>query len=829
MPGLGVGPGRALPFWLAFFLFAVYLLSFSGRFHVMDELAVFTAGNSLAQHGRADINPLIWTHHWTPNPPGIWGQDGNLYTKKAPGISFMTAPLIRLGHALPGLNAVHVGLLTNAVVTALTAAFLVMWLVDLGFNRFTAGFTTLAYGLGTMAWVYARMFWESSLLALCFLLAVWAAWRVTRADTRRRALWLLLGGAAAAVGLTQRFETAPAILLFGLYLWLNRASLTGSLPARQHAPRIALYTLIFLAPSLLAGLGLLAFNYIRYGSFSETGYSQEMLFQRPWEGSFGLLFSPGVGLFIYAPILWLLFWGVRPAWRRLPRLYFRLIGLLCLFYWLFYGSWFAWGGAWGWGPRFLLAILPLLMLFVAAAVAESQGERIGEWPRSGGEWPRSGGESAAGDRQQGRSHTGFVSRLTFYGLRFLVPVLFLLGIAVNLLGILVDFNEHFLRLGSGSDFVFNWAHFPPLAHWHILREGLVDVAWLQPQPGGGLSIAWPVLLPALVLLGLALAGLAWSGREAAASPRFWRPGQPLLLGLAVLAGLLLTWLVMRGTAGLALTGGQAAADAPLLAALEAGSRPGDVLLVTLPPFGDVQEVTTRLLAYLDRSGPVYAWIEDGPRAIQGEERERVWQAALTGARRVWLFERWLTQAEPSGPTAARLNQAAFTVQEQWFEGSGKLSLFALAEAAPTPAPVNVSFTGGLRLLDFAVAGGPAIEPGSILPVSLTWQAAGGAEPATTALPAAAGPVTGFVQLVDEAGRKVAQQDRLLVDLQNFQQSPLVPGQTLAQGYGLLLPADLPPGAYALIAGAYLTSSGQRLPRVDGSPDDFIYLTTLTVE
>src|SRR5262245_50601851 len=121
-------------FWLGLFLFAIYLLSFSGKFHVMDELAVFTAGYNLAQHGRADINQLIWTNHWTPDPPGLWGRDDDLYTKKAPGISLMVAPLIWLGHSLPGLNVVHVGLLINTIITALTAAVLMAWLGDLGFG-----------------------------------------------------------------------------------------------------------------------------------------------------------------------------------------------------------------------------------------------------------------------------------------------------------------------------------------------------------------------------------------------------------------------------------------------------------------------------------------------------------------------------------------------------------------------------------------------------------------------------------------------------------------------------------------------------------------------
>jgi hypothetical protein len=209
----------SLPFSIGLFLFSIYLLSFSGRFHVMDELAVFTAGYNLSGHGRADINQLIWTNHWTPNPPGVWGVDGNLYTKKPPGISFITAPLIGLGHAIPGLNPVHAGLLTNTLVTAITGGLLFVWLIDLGFSRPAATLTSVGYGLCTIAWVYARMFWESSLLALVFLVAVWSIYRaVYLAQAGHCWTWLLLCGMAVAIGLTLRFEAALITILIGIYL-----------------------------------------------------------------------------------------------------------------------------------------------------------------------------------------------------------------------------------------------------------------------------------------------------------------------------------------------------------------------------------------------------------------------------------------------------------------------------------------------------------------------------------------------------------------------------------------------------------------------------------
>jgi len=784
-------PYSLLPFWLSLFLLAVYLLSFSGKFHVMDELAVFTAGHGLALHHRADINPMIWTNHWTPNPPGIWGQDGQLYTKKAPGISLVVAPLIWLGHALPNLNPVQVGLLTNSFVTALTASLLLVWLAELGFGRRTSLLSALGYGLGTIAWVYARMFWESSLLALVFLAMVWAAWRaVYRPAPWPRSGWLLLGGLAGAVSVTLRFEAAAAVALVGGYLlwseWANRRM--AHVGSGRGLAGCILRAALYFVPTGLAVLALLAFNLARFGSLTETGYTQELLFRAPWVGSYGLLFSPGRGLFITSPLLVLLFFGLRPAWQRLPRAYFGLIAALGLFYWLFYGSWFAWGGTWGWGPRFLLPILPLLMLYVAYPL---------EWAFAVSTRPR-------------------------WLARWGMAALFALSLLVNFLGIAVDFNEYFLRLGRNDDFVFNWSVFPPLGHWQILREGLIDLLWL-PRTAAGLTIEWPVLLPPLALLAIATAGLGWSIKTRDDGPKSvgWRYG---LVGVVTL---LLIYRMLLAAAQLPLRETQAQLDAPVLAALAAEAQPGDVLLTSLPPFGDAQEITTRLLAYLDPALPTWIWIESPPRAIEPAERDRLLAAASATAARVWLFERWLTQTDPTTPTAARLEQTAFPLQTRWVERSGRLTLYALArQPNPGPTPVNVPFRGGVTLASFTLFDGPP-RPGDALKVRLSWQLAPVAE-----LTAQGGPVAPLivsVQLLDETGQRVvAQQDRLLLDLQNVAQSPLLPGQTASPGYGLSLPATLPPGRYPLVVNLYRADTGERLPRADASPDNFLYLTTVTL-
>jgi hypothetical protein len=294
----------------------------------------------------------------------------------------------------------------------------------------------------------------------------------------------------------------------------------------------------------------------------------------------------------------------------------------------------------------------------------------------------------------------------------------------------------------------------------------------------------------------------------------------------------LTFGVMRATAAVALQNDpQAQADLPVLQTLAGLARPGDALHISMPPFGDVLEMSTLVMAYLDEPLPTYAWIESEPRAIQPEERARIWQATQAEAGRLWLFERWLTPEDRLNLTAARLGQVAFPLAERWFEQSGKLTLFALADPEqPAPAiRLEVPFEGGLQLVDFAVEES-TVGPGEVAKVRLTWQASGidGTTPVSVANE---GTVVGFVHLLagESGAGNVAQQDRVLLDLRRPKRSPLLPGQAVPQGYGLRLPEDIRPGSYPLIAGLYLADTGQRLRRADGSPDDFLYLTNIVVE
>tara|TARA_B100001765_G_scaffold161299_1_gene105273 strand:- start:2230 stop:3030 length:801 start_codon:yes stop_codon:yes gene_type:complete len=85
------------------------------------------------------------------------------------------------------------------------------------------------------------------------------------------------------------------------------------------------------------------------------------------ESAFGLLFSPGVGLLIFAPIIIAGFLSFPDFFRRYKLqciLFSAIIGLFLLFY----GSNGFWHGLNAWGPRYMLVIVAFFILPLGAII-----------------------------------------------------------------------------------------------------------------------------------------------------------------------------------------------------------------------------------------------------------------------------------------------------------------------------------------------------------------------------------------------------------------------------------------------------------------------------
>lgn len=739
-------------------LAGLYLLTFSGRLHSIDEFALFGVADSLVQRGSLDINALWWAQKSSGFPPGIPGPDGHLYSKMAPGMSLIAAPFVWLGHRL-ALGAISTALLTNIVITALTFSLLALFLLHSNLATRKALAAAALAGSTTLAWPYARFLFAAPLLSFGLVAALLFA-------RRDRPGW---AGAALALALLGRLEAALALPWLAWYLW--RAPAPASSPRPPGTWRPAAARLVrFLLPIGLAACLLLGYNWLRFGSLARTGYGGELQFAFQPRALGTLLFSPGLGFFVYAPLLLVGLAGARASWRRWPRETVLTLGLAASL-WAFYGSWHAWDGGWGWGPRFLTPLVPLLCLPLAALLD------------GGSPW------------------------------RWLAYPAALAGALINAAGAAVDFNAYFFsRNLIGAADVYRLADWPPVVHWQLFLAGERDLA--------GLSQTWP----ALVLLGLSLAALLDDARRAetpALNLSRRRPWLPALLALALVLA-----------AGLPIAAGTRPANLPpetaedLTALIRAtGGRPpaGEVGLLSFAPYAPVSETMAFLLDRWHRAPALWAWIADDSRGLSAAEEAALIDRATARARFAWLWQ----QPDPGSPDLAAsgpaglLARTAFIAGDQAIGQTGHLSRFSLPGEGPAPVerPLRIVFGAeGLTLTRMAVT----MAPWGPLQAALFWQPSPGLSQLL-----AAGDVVVSLRLLDEGGGLVAQTDRLLISQQFPLQSLDHLGPDGRQGLALELPPDLPAGNYQLRLQLYHGGSLAVIPAANG--DASLKLLSLPIQ
>jgi hypothetical protein len=601
-------------------LCAVYLLTFSGELHSSDGQAMFSVAESLVRRGHYDINQI----RWMGLQQGTFGPDGELYCRKGVGTSLLAVPLAWLGLVVPWWGVVQTAMLLNVLVTALTGALIFLYVRRLGYGQNTAVVTSLVFGLGTMAWPYAKYFFSEPLTGLCLLAAAYfvlptGSGQPTSISLRRGAL----SGFFVGLGVATRFANAvlvPVYLLLMLAYLLREqgASRWSAAVARQVAAKAWKPALAFGLPLVGWAAILCAYNYARFGNALTTGYLPEESFSAPWlTGILGLLISPGRGLLFFCPVLAACV-PAMPSFLKGHRLDGLFVLVVSACYVLLYGKWFMWHGGFAWGPRFLVPIIPLLCLTLAPLIDSLSGR----WRRP------------------------------FWAL-------FALSSAIQLLALSVHFVHHQeALLETGLPLFDPVTFFDPrysqlLGTLAFLRPENLDFAWVQTQPAvhvDFLALATGALVLALCALGLFVAlrttELRGKGRRA------------VLVALSLL--------VVLGTA-LSLARYKTAGPAEYVQMVEfirVNTQPGDAILQNGPPetvllqnhykghlpsyglFEGQQPLSPDTLSLLDRLAATHArfWLIPGDLPPQESSldrwfTDRTWSAAhySFGSERLTLY------------------------------------------------------------------------------------------------------------------------------------------------------------------------------------------------
>lgn len=437
---------------VAVLLLGIYLLTFSGHFHGIDELAAHATIESIAREGNLSVEQFAWAQNWTPTHVAA-GRDGQIFSKRGIGYSLSFLPFWQLGRLLPGIGLVQLTAFSSVLATVAAAILLMHVAIMLGASQRRAAGIGIVFGLATPAWVYARFHYSEPFTTLCWVAAFWFVVRGRVRERTDRAA--VLSGLVLGAGILIHKINAIALIVLGLW-WLWQSMQT------RHWWR---QPLLFVLGAIPSGLVLAGLNWIRYGTLLTTGYtSPEERFVFDYANSIpGLLISPGKGIIWFAPAVVLALAGWRGFWRERRSLAVLaagwVVGALAI-----YGGWFMWWGGWSWGARYLVPILPFLLIPLV-------------W------YPR--------------------TRIANSVLAITAGI----GVAINLMGVLVDFNAPLVdaaQRGIG-DAALIWAWWPAVTHARLLLQGQLDVVWLS-SPVDWLMIA--------VLLGLIVAGILVRSRPA---------------------------------------------------------------------------------------------------------------------------------------------------------------------------------------------------------------------------------------------------------------------------------------------------------------------------
>jgi hypothetical protein len=331
----------------------IYSLTSRADLQVSDEAAVMATAMALANQGNLAIDHMQSLESVVDI--GRRGSAGHLYTKYFPGNIISAALLYRLAarpndvayvwhgfELAPSNSGARLALQLNALFGAIAVAALFRLLAR-DYSLRTAIVAALLFGLATDWWYQSRGFFSEVGAGTFIILGLWCA----RSDKPRWSSMFL------AVSLLFR---PLNILAFPIWLY-----------AAARARRI---TVGMVLPFLVVGLGLLAYNQIRFSAPLDFGYEQEQFSTSLFTGLFGVLFSPGRSIFVYSPLLILALPGTVWLYRTDRAQALTVLATIGL-YILAIALWHSWEGGWAWGSRLLTPIVPLVVVLVAPVIERS--------------------------------------------------------------------------------------------------------------------------------------------------------------------------------------------------------------------------------------------------------------------------------------------------------------------------------------------------------------------------------------------------------------------------------------------------------------------------
>ncbi|MGI5836435.1 MAG: ArnT family glycosyltransferase [Chloroflexota bacterium] len=266
----------------------------------------------------------------------------------------------------------------NAIITAIGCVLLFALTRLLGYSQAVGVVSVFIYGLATLAWPYAKYDFSEPTLVMFVLTTLYL---ILRWDQERKDRLLLFAGCTALACVGTKYASGILIPLMALQIVLLQWE---KYPNLRGIPQLLKPLFVFSAPFILVAAPALIYLSRRFGYYPSILEAWAGV-QRGWLplpmdiGLRGLLFSPGKSFFLYSPPMVL---GLLSAIPFVRRHGVRTIGILTIImvYFTIYAKKPAWHAGAGWGPRYQVLVIPLVMLILAPLIQKAIEQRH-HWAR----------------------------------------------------------------------------------------------------------------------------------------------------------------------------------------------------------------------------------------------------------------------------------------------------------------------------------------------------------------------------------------------------------------------------------------------------------------
>jgi len=233
---------------------------------------------------------------------------------------------------------------------------------------------SLLFGFSTIAWAYSQTSLSSVFITFLFLLSFLLFRKFQKNNSY---IYLGLCGITLAFSLLTRLDTIFFILvLSGLILY----TIIKDLKKYTKIQNLKIFIKSFVAleiPIIVSICTYQIIHLLRYGTGSSYSgfHADNLAIMTPLPISFfGLLFSPGVGIFIFAPILFTVIMSYSDFYKKNKLTFFLMLGTVLSFIIWFAAFSVTWHGLVSWSARYLLPIIPFLLIPLAASLTIRHGK-----------------------------------------------------------------------------------------------------------------------------------------------------------------------------------------------------------------------------------------------------------------------------------------------------------------------------------------------------------------------------------------------------------------------------------------------------------------------